>query len=119
MIKLISLLIYNIMRICVLKLIHPNRFNVHLIQRISPSASLITSGKGKFNIGYNTEISKGCDFEAHGDGVISIGTGTYFNRYCMISAQRSVTIGNHCMFGPGDIPVYCLLEFSAHERCFV
>lgn len=101
MIKLISLLIYNIMRIFVLKLIHPNRFNVHLIQRISPSASLITSGKGKFNIGYNTEISKGCDFEAHGDGVISIGTGTYFNRYCMISAQRSVTIGNHCMFGPG------------------
>lgn len=101
MIKLISLLIYNIMRISVLKLIHHNRFNVHPIQRISPSASLITSGKGKFNIEYNTEISKGCDFEAHGDGVISIGTKTYFNRYCMISAHHSVTIGNHCMFGPG------------------
>lgn len=101
MIKLISLLIYNVIRISVLKLIHPNRFNVHPIQRISPSASLITSRKGKFNIEYNTEISKGCDFEAHGDGVISIGTKTYFNRYCMISAHSSVTIGEHCMFGPG------------------
>lgn len=101
MIKLISLLIYNVMRLSVLKLIYHSRFNIHLIQRISPSASLTTSGKGKFNIGYNTEISKGCDFEVHGNGMLSIGKGTYFNRYCMISAHRSVTIGEYCMFGPG------------------
>lgn len=49
----------------------------------------------------NCEFAAYCDFEAHGDGVLEIGEGTYFNRYCMISAHEQVTIGKHCMFGPG------------------
>lgn len=49
----------------------------------------------------NCEFAAYCDFEAHGDGVLEIGEGTYFNRYCMISAHEHVTVGKHCMFGPG------------------
>lgn len=95
------LLIYNIIRICLMKLRYGKRIGVHCLQRISPFCALKIYGKGSLSIGRNCEFAHGCDFEVHSNGLLEIGKGTYFNRYCMISAHESVKIGDHCFFGPG------------------
>lgn len=101
MIRSFFLIIYNLWRIAINKLILWARFDVHWLQRISPMCSLKVFRHGVIRVGRNCEFAAYCDFEAHGDGVLEIGEGTYFNRYCMISAHEQVTIGKHCMFGPG------------------
>lgn len=100
MIRTVLIVIYNILRLWYNKLKYGRRYNVHIIQRISPYCKLKVFNKGKLAIGKNTEFANGCDFQVHGNGVLSIGERTYFNRYCMISAHQSVKIGANCMFGP-------------------
>lgn len=101
MLKTLLLIIYNVVRIALNKLRFGKRFNVHWLQRFSPSCDLRLFDHAQIFIGRNTEFAAGCDFEAHGEGTLHIGENTYFNRYCMISAHNSVEIGSHCMFGPG------------------
>lgn len=101
MIKSILLIIYNVWRIALNKLVHWQRFDVNWMQRISPLCALKVFRNGTIRVGRNCEFAAYCDFEAHGEGVLDIGEGTYFNRYCMISAHEHVTVGKHCMFGPG------------------
>ena len=101
MIKSILLIAYNVLRIALNKMLHLRRFDVHWMQRISPLCALKVFHHGKISVGRNCEFAAYCDFEVHGKGTLEIGDGTYFNRYCMISAHEHVTIGKHCMFGPG------------------
>ena len=101
MIRTILLIIYNVWRIALNKLVHWGRFDVQWMQRISPLCSLKLFRRGIIRVGRNCEFAAYCDFEAHGDGELEIGEGTYFNRYCMISAHERVVVGKHCMFGPG------------------
>lgn len=101
MIRTIFLVIYNVCRIALNRLAHWRHFNVHWLQRVSPLCALKVFQRGVFRVGRNCEFAAYCDFEVHGEGVLEIGEGTYFNRYCMISAHERVTIGKHCMFGPG------------------
>lgn len=101
MIRTLFLIIYNILRIALNKLAHWGRFDVHWLQRISPLCALKVFRQGIMHVGRNCEFAPYCDFEVHGDGLLEIGEGTYFNRYCLISAHERVTIGKHCMFGPG------------------
>lgn len=101
MIKTIILMIYNLFRIAVNKLVCRSAFDVHWLQRISPLCALRIYGKGRMTVGRNCEFASYCDFEVHGEGSLEIGEKTYFNRYCMISAHESVTVGRECMFGPG------------------
>ena len=101
MIHTIFLVVYNICRIAISRLFYWGQFDVHWLQRISPLCALKVFRQGKISVGRNCEFAAYCDFEVHGDGVLEIGEGTYFNRFCMISAHEHVTIGKHCMFGPG------------------
>lgn len=101
MIRALFLIVYNVWRIALNKLVHWGRFNVNWIQRISPLCALKVFQHGVIRVGRNCEFAAYCDFEAHGEGVLDIGEGTYFNRYCMISAHEHVSVGKHCMFGPG------------------
>lgn len=101
MIRVVFLIIYNVFRIALNKLPHWKRFQVHWLQRISPMCALKVFQQGVLRVGRNCEFAAYCDFEVHGKGVLEIGAGTYLNRYCMISAHERVTIGEHCMFGPG------------------
>ena len=95
------LIIYNVIRISINKLVHWSHFDVHWLQRISPMCALKIFRRGVMRVGRNCEFAAYCDFEVHSNGVLEIGEGTYFNRYCMISAHEHVAIGKHCMFGPG------------------
>lgn len=99
--KLISVLIYNVIRIFLLRLRFGSRACIHWVQRISPSCALYLYGKGYLQIGRNCQFEAGCDLQVHGDGILSIGRCVYMNRYCMVSAQGSVDIGDNCIFGPG------------------
>lgn len=99
--RALFLIIYNVWRIALNRLVHWGRFDVQWIQRISPLCSLKVFRRGIIRVGRNCEFAAYCDFETHGEGVLEIGEGTYFNRYCMISVHEQVTIGKHCMFGPG------------------
>ena len=99
--KLFCILIYNMIRIFLLKLRYGSRACVHWIQRISTSCALKLYGKGKLYVGRNCQFEAGCDLQVHGDGMLSIGRRVYMNRYCMVSAQGSVVIGDNCIFGPG------------------
>lgn len=101
MIYAILLILYNVVRISMNKFVHWGRLKVHWIQRISPLCALKVFQRGVIRVGRNCEFAAYCDFEVHGEGVLEIGEGTYFNRYCMISAHERVTVGKHCMFGPG------------------
>ena len=101
MFKLVFLIVYNFIRFFLKKLTYGKRINVHWLQRISPFSSIKTFENGLLRIGRNCEFAHGCNFEVHGNGVLEIGDTTYFNRYCMISAQKSVKVGNQCFFGPG------------------
>jgi len=101
MIRALFLIFYNVWRIALNKLVHWNRFDVHWMQRISPLCALKVFQRGMIRVGRNWGFAAYCDFGVHGEGVLEIGEGTYFNRNCMISAHEHVTIGKHCMFGPG------------------
>lgn len=101
MIRSILCIIYNVFRTALGKLLHPGRFRIAWIQRLSPRCSLRVFGRGSIWIGRNCDVAPYCNFEAHNQGVLTIGAGCFFNRYCMISAQEQVTIGDRCLFGPG------------------
>ena len=99
--KLFSVLIYNVIRICLLKLRFGSRACFHWIQRISPSCALHLYEKGYLYIGRNCQFEAGCDLQVHGSGQLIIGQRVYMNRYCMVSAHGFVAIGDNCLFGPG------------------
>lgn len=92
---------YNLLRILINRIFCPCRFKLHWIQRISPLCALKVFNQGIIRVGRNCEFAAYCDFEVLDNGTLEIGDGTYFNRYCMISVHERVTIGKHCMFGPG------------------
>ena len=99
--KLLLLFIYNIIRTFYMKLRFGKRVRVHWIQRVSPLCTLKLYGEGEFWIGRNCQFEAGCDLQVHGTGKIAIGQRVYMNRYCMMSAQGSIDIGDNCIFGPG------------------
>ncbi len=101
MIKTVLLIVYNMLRITLNRLVHASAYDVHWIQRFSPLCTLKVYGKGMMKVERNCEFAPYCDFEVHGKGTLAIGEKTYFNRYCMISAHESVKVGRACMFGPG------------------
>ena len=100
MIRFFFFFLYIIFMFVVNKFRYGSRWSSHWLQRISPSANVKIFGNGCISIGRNNEISADCDIQVHGKGRFSIGDGSYMNRFCMISAHNSVSIGNHCMFGP-------------------
>ena len=99
--KLYILLIYNLLRIILMKCRLHHRLESSLIQRISPRTSIKSFGNGCLRLGRNLDIAPYCDIQVHGSGLIEIGDNTYINRYCMISSHQHVQIGSKCMFGPG------------------
>lgn len=76
------------------------RYVSSFFQRIHPGCRIRLFNKGKVYVGKNCEFESGCDIQVHADAFLSIGEETYMNHYCIISAQKSIIIGSHCMLGP-------------------
>ena len=98
--RTLLLFVYNIISFVFHKLCSRRKWLVHPLQRISPKARIKRFNNATLIIERNCEIEAGADLQVHGNGKLKIGKGTYMNRYCMISAQESISIGSHCMFGP-------------------
>ena len=101
MVRLLFLVTYNLIVFVINKIRYRSHWSSHWFQRISPNADVKIFRNGTISIGRNCEFAAGCDVQAHGEGKLTVGDRTYMNRYCMISCQKSVTIGKNCMFGPG------------------
>jgi acetyltransferase-like isoleucine patch superfamily enzyme len=57
---------------------------------------------GRLQIGENTHLEPHCWITMNPDhGHVKIGSGCFLNLGTMIAAEKSVTIGDHCMFGNG------------------
>lgn len=101
MIRLAFLLLYNLIRIIILKIRYGNRLRINWVQRISPNSAIKVFGHGTLLIGRNCQLESGCDLQVHNSGILRIGHRVYMNKYCMVSAHGLVEIGNNCIFGPG------------------
>lgn len=58
---------------------------------------------GNVVLGKHFTIKKSAYFAAVGGGKLIIGNDVYFNNNCMVVARDSITIRNHCSFGPNVI----------------
>ncbi|MCM1035938.1 MAG: acyltransferase [Bacteroides sp.] len=101
MIRLALLMGYNLLRWTARRLASRGRLRADALERISPHAAVKRYGDASIVLGRNLDIASGCELLASGTGCLKVGDGTYMNRYCMISCQNSVSIGQGCMFGPG------------------
>lgn len=98
--SVLFLVCYNFIRMFFVR-IRNYESRLSWVQRISPFCRLKVSRYGRLNLDYNIQIEAGSDIQVHENGVLHIGSRTYMNRYCMISVQNAVSIGDNCMFGPG------------------
>lgn len=83
------------------KVSYGSRYASRLVERVSPSASILLYGKGRIQLGYNIELAPSVDIQVHGDGYLTVGDRVYMNRGCMVSCHGHINIGDGCMFGPG------------------
>lgn len=104
-VSLCILILFNAVRVAMMRLWYRKRFCAGMIQRISPLASLELCGQGTLQMGHNLCVSRGASFQTLGSGTLSIGDRVFFNRGCIISCQRKITIGAGCVFGP-DVKIY-------------
>lgn len=67
------LLLYNLVRMLVLKLRHGVHFRASFVQRISPSARLGMFNGGNIILSYNLDLAQHIDIQAHGGATVRIG----------------------------------------------
>ena len=69
----------------------------------SIGTELYFSDKSKVKIGDNEASDGKCRIIASNDAVLNIEDNCYFNMNCFIGANKYISIGRHCVFGPGVI----------------
>ncbi len=97
--------IFSLLRFSVIKLIRPNRFFFHPIQRFSPNTQLYFLGKGSMHFGRKVRAHSGVRLRVIKNGVINIEKNVSLNYGCMIFAMGYVKISQGVEFGP-NVLVY-------------
>ena len=100
--KKLLIMIWNVLRMGLYKLLYGNKINASLIQNISPSTE-IAVGKGKLFLKNSVFTRKNVSFRVD-SGELSIGT-SFFNQGCCITAMKRISIGSGCLFGPNVVIV--------------
>lgn len=70
------------------------------IQSFSKHTELLFMKNSKITLGKNVQSDGFCRIIAGENSVLKIGGHTYFNNGCVVSAMKSITIGDNCLFGP-------------------
>ncbi|WP_411334069.1 acyltransferase [Metabacillus indicus] len=96
------ILIYNVLRFVILKLIYPQRIKSGLIQNLHPSTE-IAIGRGVIELGSSIFTRRNVSIRVE-SGKLKIGT-SFFNQGCTITVMKNVVIGNDCLFGPNVVIV--------------
>lgn len=92
---------YNFIRMCIIKLFHPIKFQADLIQNIHPSTEIAI--KGELSLSNSIFTRKNVSFRVE-CGVLVIGT-SFFNQGCTVTCMEKIIIGNDCLFGPNVVIV--------------
>ncbi|MFE0562562.1 acyltransferase [Priestia megaterium] len=93
---------YNVFRMGVLKLFHPQTSKISLIQNIHPSTEIARSG-GSLELSNSIFTRRNVSFRVE-SGNLKIGT-SFFNQGCSITAMKNIVIGDNCLFGPNVVIV--------------
>ena len=91
---------YNILRIYYKKIFKRCTVSAPLIQSLSRFTELNFGNGSVVNFGNNIQTDGFCRLIAGENAQLAIGNNSYFNNGCVVSAMKSVTIGNNCLFGP-------------------
>lgn len=91
--------LYNICKLFILKLLHPNTVKIPIIQHLAARTTFDLQGrmivKGKIT------TSPGVVLTVRRKAELWIGDNVFFNRNVIVVARDKITIGRDCMFGPG------------------
>ena len=98
----ILVLLYNLIRITIIKIFNMKRFKSGIIQNIHPTTE-ISIKKGNLELGSSIFTRRHVTFRAE-YGNLKIGT-SFFNQGCNITAMKNIVIGDECLFGPNVIIV--------------
>lgn len=100
--KKLIILIYNLFRMGLLCIFHPNLAHVSLVQNIHPTTE-IAIRNGWLELGNSIFTRRYVSFRLE-SGRLKIGT-SFFNQGCSITVMKNIEIGNGCLFGPNVVIV--------------
>lgn len=95
-------LVWNVFRMTIIKLIYGNKVSLSVIQNIFFD-TVISVKNGHMALNHSVFTRKGVTFRAEG-GELIIGT-SFFNQGCSVTAKKRIVIGNDCLFGPNVVIV--------------
>jgi len=98
------IVLYNIIRFTLLKVINLNRISCSLIEIISPRAKLLVE-KGEIEVGYRCKILEGSIVKSSKEGRLTLGSRVFINRNCNIVAHNNIFIGSGTTIGP-NVSIY-------------
>ena len=70
---------------------------------LSLGTELYFSDSAQVTIGSNVSSDGKCRIIASDHAVLSIGDDCYFNMNCLVGSNQYISIGRHCVFGPGVV----------------
>lgn len=96
------IMLWNVVRMILLKCMKGKKVHVSFIQNIHPSTELAING-GYLELAHSVFTRSNVSFRVEG-GALKIGT-SFFNRGCCITAIKHIEIGDECLFGPNVVIV--------------
>lgn len=93
-------ILINFIRLIFKKVFSASKIRGSLVQSFSKNTELRFGKKSLVTLGKNIQSDGFCRIIAGNNANLNIGSHTYFNNGCVISAMKSISIGNNCLFGP-------------------
>ena len=95
--------VFCLLRYYCLRLIASKHFSFKSFVKIPFGFSLKATGMVQFN--GNTTLNPGGYFGVTQNGFLNIGRNVYFGRNVLVACQKSIIIGDNCLFGP-NVTIY-------------
>lgn len=102
--NIISVL-FSLVKFSFMKIFHLKGFRFKLIERFSPSTTVVIGNGSKIILGSKVRMHTGSKISANAGGVLKIGDSCRINNNCRIACHDSITLESGVEFGPG-VTVY-------------
>lgn len=80
-------------------------WNIKFYQSFHPSVKFVTKKNSNINLRKKIIFERYSNIYVGNEADLYIGESTYFNQGAIISCQKSIRIGSHCLFGP-NVKIY-------------
>lgn len=100
MIVKVSFFAFGLIKLILCKAYYGSKLRFSIKSFIYPSASIQIGKKALVNLGKSVSIRRNCEINARNGSQIEIGNNTFLNSGCIITAHKSITIGDNVEFGP-------------------